>query len=84
MNHYDELVTALHKKGKKVTKETLEKAAKEYLDAVTNVEEMIKKATKAGLDEDNIKAVKEYYDDLYKDEDIGSSLTTEVAINAIA
>lgn len=84
MNHYDELVTALHKKGKEVTKETLEKAAKEYLDAVTNVEEMIKKATKAGLDEDNIKAVKEYYDDLYKDEDIGSSLTTEVAINAIA
>lgn len=84
MNHYDELVTALHKKGKEVTKGTLEKAAKEYLDAVTNVEEMIKKATKAGLDEDNIKAVKEYYDDLYKDEDIGSSLTTEVAINAIA
>lgn len=84
MNHYNELVTALHNKGKEVTKETLEKEAKEYLDAVTNVEEMIKKATKAGLDEDNIKAVKEYYDDLYKDEDIGSSLTTEVAINAIA
>lgn len=84
MNHYDELVTALHNKGKEATKETLEKAAKEYLDAVTNVEEMIKKATKAGLDEDNIKAVKEYYDDLYKDEDIGSSLTTKVAINAIA
>ena len=84
MNHYDELVTALHNKGKEVTKETLEKEAKEYLDAVTNVEEMIKKATKAGLDEDNIKAVKEYYDDLYKDEDIGSSLTTKVAINAIA
>lgn len=84
IDHYSELVTALNNKGKEVTKNTLEQAAKEYLDAVTNVEEMIKKATEAGLDEDNIKAVKEYYDDLYKDEDIGSSLTTEVAINAIA
>ena len=84
MNHYDELVTALNNKGKEVTKETLEKAAKEYLDAVTNVEEMVKKATEAGLDKDDITAVKEYYDDLYKDKDIGSTLTTEIAINAIA
>ena len=84
IDHYSELVTALNNKGKEVTKNTLEQAAKKYLDAVTNVKEMIEKATKAGLDEDNIKAVKEYYDDLYKDEDIGSSLTTDVAINAIA
>lgn len=84
MNHYNELVTALNNKGKEVTKDTLEKAAKEYLDAVTNVEEMIKKATEAGLDEDNINTVKEYYDDLYRDKDVGSSLTTEIAINSIA
>ena len=84
MNHYSELVAALNNEGKKVTKETLEKAAKEYLDAVTNVEEMVKKATEAGLDEDNINAVKEYYDDLYRDKDVGSSLTTEIAINSIA
>lgn len=84
MNHYSELVAALNNEGKKVTKETLEKAAKEYLDAVTNVEEMVKKATEAGLDEDDITAVKEYYDDLYKDKDIGGTLTTEIAINAIA
>lgn len=84
MNHYNELVTALNNKGKEVTKDTLEKAAKEYLDAVTNVEEMVKKATEAGLDKDDITAVKEYYDDLYKDKDIGSTLTTEIAINAIA
>ena len=84
MNHYNELVTALNNKGKEVTKDTLEKAAKEYLDAVTNVEEMVKKATEAGLDEDNINTVKEYYDDLYRDKDVGSSLTTEIAINSIA
>ena len=84
MNHYSELVAALNNEGKKVTKETLEKAAKEYLDAVTNVEEMVKKATEAGLDKDDITAVKEYYDDLYKDKDIGGTLTTEIAINAIA
>ena len=84
MNHYSELVVALNNEGKKVTKETLEKAAKEYLDAITNVEEMIKKATEAGLNEDNIKTVKEYYDDLYKDKEVGSSLTTEVAINAVS
>lgn len=84
MNHYSELVAALNNEGKKVTKETLEEAAKEYLDAVTNVEEMIKKATEAGLDKDDITAVKEYYDNLYKDKDIGGTLTTEVAINAIA
>lgn len=84
MNHYNELVTALNNKGKEVTKDTLEKAAKEYLDAVTNVEEMVKKATEAGLDKDDITAVKEYYDDLYKDKDIGGTLTTEIAINAIA
>ena len=84
MNHYSELVAALNNEGKKVTKETLEKAAKEYLDAVTNIEEMIKKATEAGLDEDNINTVKEYYDDLYRDKDVGSSLTTEIAINSIA
>lgn len=82
--HYDELVVALNNKGKEVTKNTLEQAAKEYQEAVTNVKNMITNATEAGLDEDNIKTVKEYYDDLYKDEDIGSSLTTEVAINAIA
>lgn len=84
MNHYSELVAALNNEGKKVTKETLEKAAKEYLDAVTNVEEMVKKATEAGLDKDDITAVKEYYDVLYKDKDIGGTLTTEIAINAIA
>lgn len=84
MNHYNELVTALNNKGKEVTKDTLEKAAKEYLDAVTNVEEMVKKATEAGLDKDDITAVKEYYDDLYKDKDIGGTLTTGIAINAIA
>lgn len=84
MNHYSELVAALNNEGKKITKETLEKAAKEYLDAVTNIEEMIKKATEAGLDEDNINTVKEYYDDLYRDKDVGSSLTTEIAINSIA
>ena len=82
--HYDELVVALNNKGKEVTKNTLEQAAKEYQEAITNVKNMITNATEAGLDEDNIKTVKEYYDDLYKDEDVGSSLTTEVAINAIA
>lgn len=84
MEHYDELVVALNNKGKEVTKDTLEQAAKKYQEAVTNIKNMITSATEAGLDEDNIKTVKEYYDDLYKDEDIGSSLTTEVAINAIA
>lgn len=84
VTHYEELVAMLAKNGKSVTQKTLVQAAKEYQNAVTNIKDMITNATKAGLDEDNIKAVKEYYDDLYKDEDIGSSLTTEVAINAIA
>lgn len=84
VTHYEELVAMLAKNGKSVTQETLVQAAKEYQNAVTNIKDMITNATKAGLDEDNIKAVKKYYDDLYKDEDIGSSLTTEVAINAIA
>lgn len=84
MDHYDELVVALNNKGKEITKDTLEQAAKEYLAATSSVQDMIAKAETFGLDKDNIQTVKEYYDDLYKDEDIGSSLTTEVAINAIA
>ena len=68
VNHYEELVATLTKKGKSVTQETLEQAAEDYVKSAQTVQSIIQKGVDRGLDKDEINKYMDYLANKYPQE----------------